>query len=129
VSIGTGYPNTTSPTNGLIVQGSVGIGTGVPVGTSAAEVYGNHLVLLDPSNTPSAGTGTIVAGSTDNAGGVTVSAATSSVITFSHPWDHTPHCTASNSTSAGAPYISASSTTAITLNFASTTGVISYLCF
>lgn len=106
----------------------VSLGTTIPVGTTQLEVYGNHLVLLDPANTPAVSIGTAVAGSTDNAGGVTVSSATTTTVTFAHPWDHAPHCIPTNTTSAGLAY-GVATANSFPITFPSTTGVITWLCF
>lgn len=76
------------------------------------------------------GTGTITANSRNTAGGFTATGATACTVTFGAPaWTNTPFCTVSlRNAPTTTPYISAKSTTAITVSGLTAGDVIDYTC-
>lgn len=127
-AIGSGYVVTAPPTNGLIVQGNVGLGTSAIVSGSGTTINGH--IGYAPTNIPTVttcGSGTLVAGSTDNKGQITgITAATACTITFSSVLPAAPACSFSTSTGIAAGGIP--STSGVTSAMALFTGTLGYMC-
>ena len=79
---------------------------------------------------PTSNVGTVITGSTNNTGGITLSGQTSVTLTFAGGgFDNGAFCTASPSVSlATVPYVSAVSKTAVTFTFPALTGSLYYTC-
>lgn len=75
----------------------------------------------------SCGTGTVLTGSKDGAGGFTVTGATACTVTFSAAWSVAPICVAEDIT-ANRGNISAISTTAMTVSNLTDGDVVRWLC-
>lgn len=77
----------------------------------------------------SCGTGTVTAGSRNTGGQITATGATACTVTFASPaWTNTPFCVATEVTAARALFISAASTTAITISGLTAGDVFNYIC-
>lgn len=128
MTVGTQYLATTAPTNGLLVKGSVGLGTNAIVSGGGTTIAAH--IAYAPTDVPavtSCGSGTLVTGSTDNKGQITgITAATACTITFSSPLPAAPACAFSSST--GIAVGGVPSTTAVITTMAALTGSLSYIC-
>jgi hypothetical protein len=116
VGIGTTAPAGLLDANGkltVLSGGNVGIGTTSPLAT--LDVKGKIAVTATGTTTSNCA---LVAGSNDVRGAVTVPANGSCAVTFSSGYATTPWCVASpfNINSTGKAYITAISTTAVSLN-------------
>jgi hypothetical protein len=87
------------------------------------------LIRPDTPTIGTCGTGTVTAGSTDNAGEVTSTGATTCTVNFSAAWGAVPFCTVTDETTAAALRISAISASAFTVANLTSGDKFMWMCF